>query len=158
MFKRLLSSSRYMVILAVLGAFLTSIALLLYGGVETVRIILEALSGGFQSKEIILAAIQVVDLFLLATVLYLISLGLYELFIDDTIPMPDWLVIHTLDDLKEKLIGVIIIVFGVLFLGKLIGWDGESDILSPGLGIAAIIIALTYFLSQKKKAKSYEDK
>jgi len=158
MFKKLLSSSRYLVILADLGAFLTSVALLLYGGIETVRIIAQIFSGDLKSKEVLLAAIQVVDLFLLATVLYLISLGLYELFIDDSIPVPEWLVIHTLDDLKEKLVGVVIIVFGVLFLGKLIGWDGESDILSPGLSVAAVIVALTYFLSQKKKAKSYEEK
>jgi uncharacterized membrane protein YqhA len=159
---RILSSSRYLIIIAILGSFLASVALFIYGGIETVKIILETISAAdFSSagaKELTLAAIQLVDLFLLATVLYLISLGLYELFIDDTIQVPDWLVIHNLDDLKEKLVGVIIIVMGVLFLGKLVGWDGKSDLLNPGLGIAVMIAALTYFLSQKKKGKASDEK
>ncbi len=161
MLSRLLSSSRYLIIIAVLGSFVASAALLIYGGIETVKTIFDLiLAADFSStgaKELTLTAIQLVDLFLLATVLYLIALGLYELFINDTIVVPDWLVIHSLDDLKEKLIGVIIIVMGVLFLGKLVAWDGKSDLLSPGLGIAAMISALTYFLSQKKKAKPYSE-
>jgi len=162
MFKRLLASSRYLVSIAIFGSFLASVALLVYGGIETVKTVIEvALAADFSSKgakEFTLAAIQLVDLFLLATVLYLIALGLYELFIDDSIQVPAWLVIHNLDDLKEKLVGVIIIVMGVLFLGKLVGWDGKSDLLNPGLGIAVMIAALTYFLSQKKKGKAGEDK
>jgi uncharacterized membrane protein YqhA len=104
-------------------------------------------------KELILSAIQIVDLFLLAIALYIIALGLYELFIDDTIVVPKWLLIHNLHDLEEKLVGVIIIVMGVLFLGKLVGWDGKSDLLNTGAGIALMIAALTYFLSQNKKGK-----
>ena len=144
-----------MIILAVFGSFVASLALLVYGGAETVRLVLDAITHPDLSqkgaKELTLAAIQVVDLFLLGTVLYLIALGLYELFIDDTIPLPEWLAIHNLDDLKEKLIGVIVVVMGVLFLGKLVSWDGKSDLLNPGVGIGVMIAALTYFVSQKKK-------
>lgn len=162
MFSRILSSSRYLVLIAVLGSFMAFIALLIYGGFETVKTIVDvAVAADFSekgAKELILSAIQIVDLFLLATALYLIALGLYELFIDDTIDLPKWLVIHNLDDLKEKLVGVIIIVMGVLFLGKLVGWDGKSDLLNPGAGIALVIAALTYFLGEKKKGKLYDEK
>lgn len=155
--KRLLFYSRYSILIAILGAFLASVALLLYGGIETISMMVETVADpAFNSdgaKRLTLSAIQIVDLFLLSTVMYIISLGLYELFIDDTIPVPEWLVIHTLDDLKEKLVGVIIIVMGVLFLGKLVGWDGKSDLLNPGTAIALMIAALTYFLSQNKKHK-----
>jgi uncharacterized membrane protein YqhA len=162
MFQRILSSSRYLVFIAIIGSFLASITLLIYGGIDVIKIIVDTVVNvDFSSKgakELALATIQVVDLFLIGTVLYLIALGLYELFIDDTIPVPDWLVIHTIDDLKEKLVGVIIIVMGVLFLGKLVSWDSKSDLLNPGIAIAAMIAALTYFLSQKKKGKSYDEK
>jgi uncharacterized membrane protein YqhA len=60
--------------------------------------------------------------------------------------------------LKEKLVSVIIIVMSVLFLGKLVDWDGKSDLLNPGAGIALMIAALTYFLGQKKKGKLYDEK
>ena len=162
MFSRILSSSRYLVLFAVLGSFLAFITLLIYSGIETVKTIIDvAVAADFSTKgvkELILSAIQIVDLFLLAIALYLISLGLYELFIDDTIDVPKWLAIHNLDDLKEKLVSVIIIVMSVLFLGKLVDWDGKSDLLNPGAGIALMIAALTYFLSQKKKGKLYDEK
>ena len=62
------------------------------------------------SKILALGFIESIDLFLLDTVFFIISLGLYELFIGDTLEWPHWLVIHTLDDLKNKLIGVIVVV------------------------------------------------
>ena len=162
MFSRILSSSRYLVLIAVLGSFLTFITLLIYSGIETVKTIFDVVvAADFNTKgvkELILSAIQIVDLFLLAIALYIIALGLYELFIDDTIDVPKWLVLHNLDDLEEKLVGVIIIVMGVLFLGKLVGWDGKSDLLNPGAGIALIIAALTYFLGQNKKGKLFVEK
>ena len=77
--------------------------------------------------------------------------GLYELFIDDNIELPDWLEIHTLDDLKQKLVGVIVVVMAVVFLGNVIKWHGETEIVYYGVAIAFMVAALTYFTSQKKK-------
>lgn len=42
-------------------------------------------------KAFIASAITVIDVFLIATVIYLISLGLYMLFLDPEVPLPDWL-------------------------------------------------------------------
>ena len=60
--------------------------------------------------------------------------------------MPSWLEIDTLDDLKEKLIGVIGVVMGVYFLGRLIHGTDPFDLLLIGLGTAAVITALAYFV------------
>ncbi len=57
---------------------------------------------------------------MLAVVLYIMAVGLYELFIDDNLDLPAWLVIHNLEDLKEKLVGVVIVVLAVFFLGRVI--------------------------------------
>src|SRR2546430_666113 len=86
-----------------------------------------------------------IDLFLLGTVLYIVALGLYELFIDDRLPMPAWLLIQDLDDLKNKLIGVVIVLLGVTFLGKVVTWDGDRNILFFGGASALVIIALGGF-------------
>ncbi len=37
-------------------------------------------------------------------------------------------------------------VLAVLFLGPAFTWDGSGDLLVPGLGIAAVILALSVFL------------
>lgn len=96
-----------------------------------------------------MAFIDLADLFLVGTVLYVMALGLYELFIDDRLPLPAWLEIHDIDDLKGKLVGVVVVVLAVFFLGEAVGGDGQRDVLRLGGGIALVIAALTYFLSQK---------
>ncbi len=153
MLSRFLASSRYLVMIAVIGSFLSATAILVYGGIEVILLIGDAfLSGkidGKVAKSLLVSFIEIVDLFLLGTVIYIIAIGLYELFIDDQIQLPDWLEIHTLDDLKDKLIGVIVVVLAVLFLGQIVAWDGQRDLLSYGVSIALVIAALTYFLRGK---------
>ena len=156
MARRIISASRYLIAIASACIFAMATALLCYGAAETYAQIAQLFSAGSPkgAKGLILAAIELVDLFLLATVLYVIAIGLYELFVDDALPLPAWLEIHTLDDLKDKLIGVVVVVMGVLFLGQLIAWDGQRDLLGLGGGIALMIAALTYFVGQKKPKKA----
>jgi len=155
---KLLSASRYMIIIAGLGSLVASITLLIYGGLETIALVSDAIASGKVSgkgaKLLSLSFIELVDLFLLSTVFLIVALGLYELFIDDTLKLPGWLQIHTLDDLKGKLVGVVIVVLAVLFLGQVVSWDGQRDLMQLGVGIAVVIVALTYFLSAKLKGKS----
>jgi uncharacterized membrane protein YqhA len=150
--QRFLSASRYLILVAVIGSFLAATVLILYGGYNTVRLVINTVSflGGdpAEIKNVAVNFIGIVDVFLLSTIFYIIALGLYELFIDDQVKVPTWLEIHSLDDLKEKLIGVIIIVMGVFFLEKVVTWKGELDLLQLGVAIAVVIAALTYFLSQ----------
>lgn len=153
MLSKLLSSSRYMILIAVLGSAVAATVLLLYGGTRVLLVIAETLQKnqitGKEAKLLALALIETVDLFLLGTVFYIIALGLYELFIDTTIQVPDWLEIRNLDDLKYKLVNVVIVVLGVLFLGQVVSWDGQRDLLPFGAAIALVIAALTFFLGQK---------
>lgn len=152
--QRFISASRFLIIIPSLGSFIAATALLVYGAVEIVQLIGQTLDAEVSSKgakTLALAFIEIVDLFLLGIVLYIIALGLYELFVDDQLPLPAWLSIHNLDDLKNKLTGVVILVMGVLFLGQVVTWDGERDLLRYGGAIALVITALTYFLSQRSK-------
>ncbi len=153
--KFILSNGRYMVILGVIGAFLAAVSLFVYGGILTAQQVIETIQTGYVSskgsKSLMLNFVETADIFLLGTVMYIISAGLYELFIDDNIKVPEWLEIHTLDDLKQKLVGGIVVVMGVVFLGHVIKWQGETEIVYYGAAIAFVVTALTYFTGQKKK-------
>ncbi|KIH77982.1 Uncharacterized membrane protein YqhA [Geoalkalibacter ferrihydriticus] len=155
MIKKVLAGSRYLILIAVFGSFLAATALLVYGGIEVVVLIKEAIAYGEVSqkgaKSLALAFIEMVDLFLLGTVFYIVALGLYELFIDDSLVLPAWLEIRDLDGLKNKLVGVVVVVLAVTFLGQVVTWDGERDLLGLGVGIAVVIAALTWFLGLKGK-------
>lgn len=159
--RHLLSSTRYLIIIAVAGTFLSALTLIIYGGISVVQQIADTIMDGAVSakgaKSLALGFIENADLFLVATALYIMSLGLYELFIDDTIKLPEWLIIHNLDDLKSKLIGVIVVVMAVIFLGHVVKWHGETEILYLGGAIGIVVAGLTYFTGQKKKGK-YEEK
>ncbi len=152
---RLIGLVRYIIVVAVLATLIAATALILFGAIETFIVIRDVFSKGeFTSKvakSLLLSFIEITDIFLLATVLYIVALGLYELFIDDRVPVPHWLAIHTLDDLKDKLIGVVIVVIGVGFLGQFTTWNGETNLLISGGGAALVIAALTFFLTQKSK-------
>lgn len=125
------------------------------GALEVIQTIISIFVGYFSIEKglklILLNLVEGVDLFLLGTAFYLISVGLYELFIDDNAGVPDWLVIHDLDDLKSKLLGVVVVVLGVQFLAQVLSWDGKTDLLSFGAAVAVVILALAFFISQKKK-------
>ena len=150
----LLSKSRYLVLLAVVGSMLGMIALFGYGLYDLVHVLLhsiEHLGDEKVGKELTFAVIEIIDIFLLGTVCYITALGLYELFIDDSLDLPHWLQIHTLDDLKNKLTSVVIVVLGVIFLSQVVSWDGERDLLRVGVPIAVVIAALTWFLQFSTK-------
>ncbi len=95
---RFLSSSRYFILIAVLGSFGCACLLLGYGASEVFALVKGTLSGELKNKILLLDSIEAIDTFLLATLCYVVSLGLYELFIDDSIPLPQWLHITSRDD------------------------------------------------------------
>jgi uncharacterized membrane protein YqhA len=155
MIARIISSSRFLIIIAVIGTFFAASALLVYGAYSTIGIVGSVFGniGAIKGKQLLLNVIELIDLFLLSTVFYVIAVGLYELFIQDNLPLPAWLEFHTLDDLKDKLVAVIIVALAVLFLGQVIAWDGQRELLGYGVAVALVIASLTYFLSQNASKK-----
>ena len=150
MLKSILEKSRYLVLVAVIGSLAATVTMLAVGVAEVGFLIYKIASGQVETKTAVLKFIELVDGFLLSTVFLIIAIGLYELFIDSTLELPDWLEINSLDDLKAKLVGVVIIVLGVIFLGNTARWAGGQEIAYLGVGVAAVIVALTFFLKQKK--------
>lgn len=153
MFSRALVYSRFLILLGVIISFVAFVVLLFYAALYAVVTLFYIVNDPSIStkglKALSLAFIESVDALLLATVFYITSLGLYSLFIGDTLSLPSWLSIHNLDDLKEKLASVVIVVLGVLFLGVRDDVDGQSNLLPLGAAIALVVTALTFFLNQK---------
>lgn len=123
-------------------------ALLIFGGISTYRHIALMISGdgALTSREVFLASIKLVDLVLLATILEVVAIGLYSLFIDSDIPVPKWLRTDDVDALKSRLAGIIVVMLGVLFLEQVITAAADFDLLQMGIPIALVIGALTYFI------------
>jgi uncharacterized membrane protein YqhA len=153
MIARMVASSRFFVLIATLSLFLAFMAVMVSTIIVTVLTILHAIGDNGNQNEMIGKLIKQADYALLATVLYVLALGLYSLFVDDRVPMPAWLRIHDLGQLKELLAGVVVVAIAVIFLGQALTWDGETDLLAPGLASAAVIAALALFLWQAARER-----
>ncbi len=143
---RLVGYTRFMAFIPSVGMLVASVALMISTLVSTVRITFEVAQGHIDMQDMLVEYIEYADFFLLSIVLYIMSIGLYSLFVDDKIELPSWLVIHTLDDLKEKLVSVIVVVMGVFFLGRLIHGAEAIDLLCMGAGIGAVVLSMAYFV------------
>lgn len=155
--RKLVGYSRFMAIVPSVGLFISSMALTISTLISTVMVTFEAACGRLEMQDMLVDYIEFADFFLLAVVLYIMSVGLYSLFVDDGIDMPSWLRIRNLDDLKEKLVGVIVVVMGVYFLGLLIHGTEPIDLLLTGIGIGAVVLTLAYFVRYVMVAHNNHD-
>jgi len=143
------ASSKWLFALAVIGTAMIAIYLFVVGFIVTLTTIVSSLAASqfdMDSLDKFMAEfISIIDIFLVATVFYIIALGFYELFIAKA-PLPGWLKICDLDDLKNKLLGLVIIALAVVLLGEALTWDGTANILSFGIAIAAGIAAISVYI------------
>ena len=91
---------------------------------------------------------------MLGTVLLVIGYGLYELFIDTEIDVPAWLRVDNLDDLKSKLIGVVVAIIAVVFVGVFVDSNRAGDVISYGVGGGALVVGLAIFAFATRKDDS----
>jgi uncharacterized membrane protein YqhA len=147
MIRQILGTSRFLVILAVLGTFIASATLQVFGLLRVGAVVIGLIQAGelttAASKSLIADTVGIIDIFLIGTVMFVISAGLYQLFVSPTVSLPGWLKIESLDDLKNNLTDVIVVALLVAFLSPAIEWaNGDIGILALGLGIAAVILAV----------------
>ena len=160
-----LLTSRYIVLLAVGTLYLLSMTLFGYATVKTIILLPGLLTkiSSSSSKTLMLFAVETADLFLVAVVLFVTAAGLYALFMGrqtktNEAGVARWLEVETLDDLKQNLIGVVVVAMAVLFLGTFIRDDPDHNLLEIGGGVGAVIAALGWYVSQKSRAKESDAK
>lgn len=147
--RKVFSMSRYLVLIAVVALLLGTLATFIFGFVATINTIL----GVFRHLEfnaegarvLSVELIELVDLFLLGTILFLTAVGLYELFVDPGLKeeVPGWMSVSSLEELKFNLLAVVAVMLAVLFLGVAASYEfaeGES-VLHYGIATAAVITA-----------------
>lgn len=151
MFTKLFAASRYLILLAVVGSLVAATLVMLFGIFDLFRILLDVLQANIYAedvtKKVSVGAIELIELFLLGTVLYVVSLGLYQLFIEKDVAVPAWLRIATLDNLKERLLATVLVMLAVSFFGYAVTWDGGWSIVAVGIAIGFVIIGIAYTLA-----------
>ena len=94
-------------LIPIISTFLASFGLMVFGGIESFNFVVSLFSASDEThapahNSTLFHAIELVDLFLLATVIQVVSLGFYQLYFNQGASVPDWLRISSLDDLKSS--------------------------------------------------------
>lgn len=154
MIKRIVALSRFTILIAVVFLLVGAISLLVYGAFLAFDIVRDTFTArelsDHAARGLVVQMIELVDLLLFGTVLYVIAIGIYTLFINTDIPLPAWLKIADLDDLKDRLLGVVAVVLCVSFLGEVVAWQEAENIQPLGIAVGLVVAAIAFFLSRHR--------
>ncbi len=149
--KRVVGLTRYAVFVPAIASMIGSLLLMMQGSIEMVVAVIDTVLNGYGLKQTIVAVLTAVDAILLGTVLLVIGYGLYELFIDADLDVPTWLKVDDLDDLKSKLIGVVVAIIAVVYVGVFVDSNRADDVISYGVGAGALVVGLAIFAYATKQ-------
>lgn len=165
-FEALLWNSRYIVLLPVVFSLLTAVGLFVLATVDMIALILQVVSylsptldepaRSALRTETISEVIGALDVYLIAALMLLFSLGLYELFVnkidiaEKSVFAKRLLLFKNFDDFKDRLANVVQVVLIVKFFQQALAlkYDSVEYIVLLAFGIALIGVAL--FLTRKK--------
>lgn len=149
--RKVLGYTRYAVFIPALASIVGALLLMAQGSIAVIAAAYNSVFRGYYLKETIVEVLTAVDAILLGTVLLVIGYGLYELFIDADLDVPMWLRVDDLDDLKSKLIGVIVAIIAVVFVGVFVDSNRADDVVAYGVGAGALVAGLALFSFATKK-------
>ena len=155
----MLWKSRYIVFLAVFFSITAAISLFVFGSYEIASAIVN--ENPFSAihenghADLLVQFIGAIDLYLIGIVLLIFGFGIYELFISDIdIAHNNYritiLEIKTLDELKNKIIKVIIMVLIVTFFERVLNMKYDTPIHMLFFAISILILATGVFMINKK--------
>jgi len=163
-------SFRFIIIIAVFALLVSSLAAF-YLGVHSTFEAFSEISHSYAEGEslatnaVIVSLISSIDEFLLGIVLFIIALGIYELFISkiddkgtERIIFPKWLTFHSLEELKATLTKVIIIILMVYFFKSVVMMQFDTPLSILYLAIGIILIAFANYVSHKPHFKGKGEK
>jgi uncharacterized membrane protein YqhA len=164
-FEWLLWNSRFVVVLPVVASVVSAFALFYLATVDVVYLVKHLapyasgdLGSGARAAlraSTVTHIVEVVDGYLLALVMLIFGLGMYELFVSDidqarlNKTSSRILVIESLDDLKNRLAKVIIMILIVRLFEHAVTLDVKTTLDLLYLGATIALVGLALFLSHR---------
>ena len=159
-FERILLASNSFTLFPVVFGLLGAIALFIIASYDVGKVLLEIYKYFFVENfhvenfhsEVVGEIVGAIDLYLMALVLYIFSFGIYELFISEIAQLKQSkqskvLEVHSLDELKDKLGKVIVMVLIVNFFQRVLhaSFTTPLEMVYLAASILALCLGL-YFL------------
>jgi uncharacterized membrane protein YqhA len=151
-FEQALGLAQLSVLLPVVILLVSGVGAFIYGTAVAVHSVMEIAQHPFAVHNLRLFLTEI-DAFLIGATLIIAAFGLYELFVAKInpaslrLPLPHWLEMTDLNDLKARVISMIILVVAVSFVDVLLEFGQATlEMLYLGAGVTIFIIALTVYL------------
>lgn len=153
----IVAATRYLVIIPVIGLIIAAALLFVVGGLKLLEGVYMAIvnPSSVPTDVSVIGIVEFVHLFLIGTVLWITAIGLYQLFIHQ-MPLPKWLQINDIEELETDLIGMVVVVLAVNFLGVV--FNRTENILEYGAAIALPIAALALYINVRGKRSTIHEK
>ena len=160
-FESALWSTRLIIIMAVIASLTLAVASLVVTTVETIHLLVSVgsiVTQGFDPyahNQFLTGVVRCIDGYLLTAILVIFGLGLYELFIgrieaaEKSNVAPRVLLIHSLDDLKDRLAKVVVLMLVIGFFQNALETQIGSfrDLLY--LAIGTLLVSGALYLSSR---------
>lgn len=164
LFESTLWSSRFITLTAVIFSILAAFALFFVASADLYHVLVTTYQYFFAGihpenfhEDIVAEIIGAIDLYLIAVVLLIFGFGIYELFISDIDVAKNSggdkiLYVSSLDELKDKIGKVIVMVLVVSFFQRVLHaeYKGALEMLYLSFSILALSLGL-YFLHKEEK-------
>ncbi|CAM3017584.1 YqhA family protein [Shewanella loihica] len=161
-FERFLWSSRLSVMIGVFACVLAAFVVFVMGVKDVVHMVAllwdYVLTGSYEVRnDLVMVVVEILDTFLLGSVLLIFAFGLYELFIsnlqaaEDSVAGGKILVISSIDSLKSKLGKVILMMLIIKVFSYFTEMKPTSMLELLYMGVIVVLIALALMLSKDKK-------
>jgi uncharacterized membrane protein YqhA len=170
LFEGVLWRSRFVVVIAVIASMISAIAVFYVTTIDVWYLVAHILDYADPSisaearktlhDETVTHVVEVVDGYLLATVMLIFSLGLYELFVSDideahgSRASSKILLIETLDDLKTRLSKVILMILIVKLFEHAVQMKMMTVLDLLYLGGAIALVGLALYLTHASEGQS----
>lgn len=152
--QRAMASIRYIWALAAFSVLVGAFILLLSAVIDIGDSIIKSILGQpLAHGPLRLIMIESVDTILVSTVMYVIGMGLFQLFVDEELrhKLPSWMRVRGVGDLESRLSGMVVTVASVIFVSRALEWHSGIDILYFGVAIAVVIAAISLFIMQEQR-------
>jgi uncharacterized membrane protein YqhA len=137
------SGTRLIAAIGALSLFVAGLATFVWGAVSTILTIISLLRTGGGDPHLLVSLIRILDIFLIGAALFIFAASLFELFVGE-LDVPGWLVIRNIDQLKTKMIAIVVLVMAITFLEHLVDWVNAQATELFGIGIAVVSLVLVF--------------
>lgn len=132
-----LESARLLVAIGSLISLLLGSACFVWALLKGVAFVRLLIRGGRSEDLALVKLFESIDVILIGTVLLIIGLGLWELFIGD-LELPPSLTTDSFDDLKAKISTTLILVLVVRFLETVVSRPAADELLQFGAAVTLV--------------------